>query len=403
MRKAKYGVTEWKVDKAFAGYTLFAPMMLVDSQIKDSGESYVFLIDMKGDIVHHWTLPGLTLMHGELLESGNLLCSFSEPGRQSPYGITHTAAKIVELDWDSNIVWEHVDPMHDDHDRARLKNGNTLYLRYVPLSAEEAARVKGGTPGTEKSNMMFTFEMVEITPDGQEVDTLRLADILDPDIDVIIPHGVREVWPGLNSIEELDDGRIISTSYNLSMIYIWNRKERKVDWRYGNKPNKQLSFPHDPTELANGNILVFDNGRYYVANPDGSSAVFPPDFSRVLEIDPKTNETVWEYRADNPVDFYSTYISSAQRLPNGNTLIDEGSTGRFFEVTPDKEIVWEYISPFYSDCNNRFAHMNAVFRIHRYPVHYPGFEGKKFDLEAEKSFNRLYGYEAMQAVNRRQV
>ena len=47
--------------------------------------------------------------------------------------------------------------------------------------------------------------------------------------------------------------------------------------------------------------------------------------------------------------------------------------------------------------------MNAVFRIHRYPLNYPGFEGKIFDLEAEKSFNRLYGYEAMQAVNRRQV
>ena len=120
----------------------------------------------------------------------------------------------------------------------------------------------------------------------------------------------------------------------------------------------------------------------------------------MLEIDPKTEETVWEYRADNPVDFYSTYISSAQRLPNGNTLIDEGATGRFFEVTPNKEIVWEYISPFYSQCDNRFANMNAVFRIHRYSYNYPGLEGKKLDSQAEKVFNRLYGYEAMQAANK---
>ena len=186
----------------------------------------------------------------------------------------------------------------------------------------------------------------------------------------------------------------------MSMIYIWNRKERKVDWRYGNKPGKQISFPHDPTELENGNILVFDNGRYYVANPDGSSAVFPPDFSRILEIDPKTEETVWEYRADNPVDFYSTYISSAQRLHNGNTLIDEGATGRLFEVTPNKEIVWEYINPFYTNSGNRFGKLNAVFRAHRYPVNYPGLAGKKFDLEAEQPINQLYGFEAMQAANK---
>lgn len=400
MRKAKHGLTEWQVNKAFAGYTIFAPMVQVDKQLEGKDFSYVYMIDMKGDIVHHWTVPGLVRMHGELLENGNLLCSCSEVGRQNPYGLAFSSSSLVELDWDSNIVWKHDDPMHDCHDRCRLRNGNTLYLRYAPLTAEEQAKVKGGTPGTEPGGQMFTFEMVEVTPEGQEVDCLRLADILDPDVDIFTPHATREVWPGLNSVEELADGRIISTSYNMSLIYIWNRKERKVDWRYGNQPNKQISFPHDPTELENGNILVFDNGRYYVANPGGSSAVFPPDFSRVLEIDPKTEETVWEYRADNPVDFYSTYISSAQRLPNGNTLIDEGATGRFFEVTPNKEIVWEYINPVYTDSGNRFGRLNAVFRAHRYPVEYPGLKGKKFDLDAQQALNQLYGFEAMQAANR---
>ena len=35
-----------------------------------------------------------------------------------------------------------------------------------------------------------------------------------------------------------------------------------------------------------------------------------------------------------------------QRLPNGNTLICESDAGRIFEVTQDKEIVWDYYSPF---------------------------------------------------------
>ena len=64
--------------------------------------------------------------------------------------------------------------------------------------------------------------------------------------------------------------------------------------------------------------------------------------------------------------FYSCYISSAQRLPNGNTLITEGSDGRLLEVTPDHEIVWEYISPYFG------THIttNMVYRAYRYPYDY---------------------------------
>ena len=43
--------------------------------------------------------------------------------------------------------------------------------------------------------------------------------------------------------------------------------------------------------------------------------------------------------------FFSAQTSSAQRLPNGNTLICEGDTGRVFEVTQDHETVWEHLSP----------------------------------------------------------
>ena len=44
--------------------------------------------------------------------------------------------------------------------------------------------------------------------------------------------------------------------------------------------------------------------------------------------------------------FFSQFISIAQRLPNGNTLITEGSCSRIIEVTPDREIVWEYINTY---------------------------------------------------------
>lgn len=94
------------------------------------------------------------------------------------------------------------------------------------------------------------------------------------------------------------------------------------------------------------------------------------DHSRVLEINPVTLEIVWQYTSAEagfsvPTDsykFYSPYISSAQRLPNGNTLITEGSNGRLFEVTAEHELVWEYVSP-YTDGRNT----NMVYRSYRVP------------------------------------
>jgi hypothetical protein len=95
------------------------------------------------------------------------------------------------------------------------------------------------------------------------------------------------------------------------------------------------------------------------------------DYSRILEINPLTLDIEWRYspyEADlpQPTDsyrFYSPYISNMQRLENGNTLINEGSNGRIFEVTRDHEIVWEYISPFWGKTLNN----NMVYRAYRIP------------------------------------
>ena len=108
-----------------------------------------------------------------------------------------------------------------------------------------------------------------------------------------------------------------------------------------------------------GNLLVFDNGgEGGYGNPNPSAPTgnnnAHRDYSRVLEFDPITLEIIWQYtplEAGNLLftdasKFYSSYISSAQRLPNGNTLITEGSDGHLIEVTPEHEIVWEYVNPY---------------------------------------------------------
>ena len=87
--------------------------------------------------------------------------------------------------------------------------------------------------------------------------------------------------------------------------------------------------------------------------------------SRVIEVDPRTNETVWEYRDTPPYNFFSPYISGARRLANGNTLITEGMFGRMFQVTPDGEVVWEYVNPRFHTAPNG-AEVNQVFRATHY-------------------------------------
>ena len=123
-------------------------------------------------------------------------------------------------------------------------------------------------------------------------------------------------------------------------------------------PRLPLSQQHDPRPLPNGNLLIFDNGPHRRDHP--------APYSRVIEVDPRTSAIVWEYRDQSLFDFFSPYISGAQRLGNGNTLICEGCHGRIFEVTADGEVVWEYVSPHFALEKGRPGLNNWVFRAFRY-------------------------------------
>lgn len=107
------------------------------------------------------------------------------------------------------------------------------------------------------------------------------------------------------------------------------------------------------------------------------------NYSRVLEVNPKTNKIAWEYKDRNTVKFRSPVAGGAQRLPNGNTLICESTKGLLFEVTRDKQIVWEFVSPFYIDCpRGEVGWTNLIFRSQRYGPDYKGLKGK--DLDPDK-------------------
>jgi hypothetical protein len=134
----------------------------------------------------------------------------------------------------------------------------------------------------------------------------------------------------------MPDGNILLSFRNISTVVMIDRRTGEIYWKLGAPP---LSGQHAPYMLANGHLLLFDNG------PHRLDETLP--FSRVLEIDPATKDIVWKFQEQRTYNFFSARISNAQRLPNGNTLINEGLFGRFFEVTAEGAVVWEYVNPYF--------------------------------------------------------
>jgi hypothetical protein len=126
--------------------------------------------------------------------------------------------------------------------------------------------------------------------------------------------------------------------------------------RAGTKQDQRLFAQHNAQWIAPGlpgagHVLVFNNGN---GRPDGSYSsvdelALPVDtdgrYARDPNGRPEPAKLIWSYTAPKKGDFYSFFISGAQRLANGNTLICSGASGTVFEVTPDNETVWKYVNP----------------------------------------------------------
>ena len=99
-------------------------------------------------------------------------------------------------------------------------------------------------------------------------------------------------------------------------------------------------------------------------------------FSHIFEIDPGTREIVWRFDGNPPQSFYSANISGVQRLWSGNTFICEGAKGCLFEVTPEGDVVWEYVSPYTAHSKLFDTELNWIFRAYRYAPDAPQLKGR---------------------------
>ena len=245
--------------------------------------------------------------------------------------------------------------------------GNTIFLGFERFTELSKRRLRGGIEGSEMDDGGVLGDYIhEVTPAGEVVWEWHAQDDMEIENYPIHPLSVREEFSHANALFALPDGDILVSFRRSSWLFIIDKKTRKVRWEM---QDDAWGGQHDSQMLDNGNLLFFANGYNAPKNE------LP--HSRVIELNPATGEEVWAYTGAPPWSFFSPHISGCQRLWSGNTLICEGLWGRIFEVTPDGETVWEYVSPYFNrQPGGGGAIANWVFRALRYAPDSPEIGGR---------------------------
>ncbi|MHC4596790.1 MAG: arylsulfotransferase family protein [Planctomycetota bacterium] len=405
------GTTIYKPDKC--GYTIIPTSFGRESRrelVKDEG---AYLIDMNGNVVKFW--KGVYGAFSNKILPGGYIMGTTGITPGLPPGARHQLRRnnnLAQWDWDGNIVWKFdkaekvkngdkwIWSARQHHDYQREGNPVGYYVPGMDPLVDRGKTLLNSTkivnrPDITDKPIIDTWA-IEVTWDGKIVwewlitdhwDELGLSEaaknakyrnpgagLLFNNINYLGPNK----WYDAGD-ERFHPDNIISDIRGLNISLIISKKTGKIVWRLGpyftdtpalRKIGQIISQHHvhmiPKGLLGAGNILIFDNGGragYGSPNPTAPKGVNNArrHYSRILEINPVTLEIVWQYRGRPSFKFFSQAASGMQRLPNGNTLITESLTARVFEVTPGKEIVWEYIRP------NEGDGVCPVFRAYRIP------------------------------------
>lgn len=341
-------VTKYNPRRSFKGVNVYS------SENMPGG----YLLDMHGNVLH------VFLDKREDVSNWRLI----EPYKHGRFLVLIEPRALFMLDWDSNVIWEKKMSFH--HDIAVSENGDIYALinrkTYSPrftlcepiwdnclvILSEDGKIKKEMSFAKAVSKSKALFHAAKNQQKGAEhyhPYGRATFDIFHTNTIEIID---RDVFSGTDRL--FKKGDVLFCIRNMNLIGVLDAEKEEIVWSLS---IHDLEYPHHPSLLKNGNILVFDNG-------------FERGYSRVLELNPVTEEIEWKYEGNPPTSFVSLTRGSSQRLPNGNTLITESDKGRVFEVTHDGEIVWEFYNPEIDEDEMRRA---TIYRMMRFtnPEIYP--------------------------------
>ena len=335
------------------------------------------MIDMEGNVVHEWYTDDVNAYsmwtdyqdaeinfnlwrRAHLFRNGDLLAIVSGGG-------------VIKVDHDSNLLWasDFLGAHHDldvDEDGNIYVVGRKVHIneRYNPEEyiSEDYLYILDSL-----GNTVEEISILDLVEESQFAPTLRwsglqtcikkaiVSGITQQEIEDLALTGdvlhcnsvafIREGQLPDNYGGPLREGTVLLSLRTIDLVCALDLENRSLYWAESDMWHMQ----HEPVVLPDGNMLIFDN-----MGTVGASSV--------TEFDPETCEIEWLYRGDVEHPFLSTGMGSCQRLSNGNTLITESMSGRAFEDTPEKEIVWEYYSPYRSGENSELiATLHEVFRV----------------------------------------
>lgn len=339
-RTADQGTTIFDEGAVEHGYTLYT-----------AGEaSSARLIAMDGALLHEWALPYSAVweegagavkrpQRDDLIffrkawvyPNGDLLAIYEAAG-DTPYGYG-----MVKMDADSRPIWSYLENTHHDFDVA--PDGTIVALTHTFIS--------DGPETLDHLDRPYLDDFVVLlSPDGEEVAKVSLVEALERSrfkaFIYAIPHFSRSDPLHTNAVRYVtaeqasllpfaEEGQVLLSFRDIGVIALLDVEEEEIVWAVRGPWMGQ----HHPSFVEDGDLLVFDN----------LGAFRPGNSSRILQVDPRTMEIVWEYAGSEDKPFDSPLRAEAVRLGNGNTLITESDGGRLFEVAPDGQIVWEFHHP----------------------------------------------------------
>jgi hypothetical protein len=316
------------------------------------------LMDMEGRVLHRWKYPLRRLWPDLAADARTARLEYWRRAYLYPNGDLlgiYEGEGIVKLDARSRVLWSHRGGIHHD---LSVRADGTLWV------LDRKGRV---IPWIDPAKGVLEDLVTVLDPRGRVVKRISLPESFRRSEYAPLlrrmPVGDRDVFH-TNTLEVLDGrfggrspafrrGNVLLSVLKLDALAILDPDRETIVWARTGGWRRQ----HQPTFLANGNLLLFDNL--------GAG----PDRSRVLELDPLTGETAWQYGGAREVDFFSKTLGSCQRLPNGNTLITESENGRALEVTPDGRIVWEFYNP--HRAGDRGELVAVLFEMVRLPPDFP--------------------------------
>jgi hypothetical protein len=366
-RDDKKGVVVSDPSRTWGEYTFFS----------SAWEPKVKLIDLKGNTVHEWTIewdkiwprasdrrPETSPLHNVvsrafLQPNGDVIAEFTgEGGQLGDYG-------MVRVDKDSKVIWRY--DQFANHDVYVMPNGNVLTfieeIRRTPHPAAPFLKPPFIEPflamvdkdGIEVNRVSF-YDMFADSP--QKKLLLQLDKILasqPANGDIFHPNTITPVTAAAAARNPVfREGQLMLSFRNFNMLAVVDLDTNKITWAsYG-----PWRGQHSPEFIEDGSLVMFDN----LGNMRDKGGL-----SRVLNVDPVSGKILWEYDGTDQDRFYSSYNSAIDALPNGNVLVTETSAGRIFEVTRDKEVVWDYRAPerVYAEGENRIPSLFSGRRFRR--------------------------------------